>query len=491
ANIRCGNSLIGSDYYQQATLGLMDDETMYRINAFDWEKGFPRAMAAGGFDAVIGNPPYVRQEALKKQKEYLKSHYKVYHGVADLYTYFIEKSLGLLKPVGLFSMIVSNKWLRSAYGRPLRSLLTTHASVLEIVDFAGLPVFSGATVRTLILVCVPRPGQTESVCYLAPVPLDDFRAIHSGEQVTELVVERAIHLPAQNMSSAGWSLSSPAVQALVEKTRKSATPLKAYAGPPFFGIKTGLNKAFIVGRETRDRLVASDPRNADIIRPVVGGRDVRRYSIEFKSKYLIWTYIGVPIRHFPAVFDHLHQYKGQLQKRSDQGDHWWELRACDYYDRFSWPKIMYPDIATSCRFVVDREGYLGTNTTYFIPGDDLYLLGILNSALGNFYLAEACAGLEGGGTTYLRFFGQYMEAFPVRTIDFDDPSDVARHDRMVALVERMLARHNQLADAKTPQTNNVLQQQIEVTDRAIDTLVYELYELTDEEIAIVEKESMS
>jgi hypothetical protein len=150
------------------------------------------------------------------------------------------------------------------------------------------------------------------------------------------------------------------------------------------------------------------------------------------------------------------------------------------------PKIIFPDIATTPRFALDDVGYVGTNTTYFIPQRDLYLLGLLNSKLAGCYFRAVCAGLEGKNETYLRFFGQYLERFPVRTIDFSDPADVARHDRMVALVERMLDLHRRRAAAKTPHEQSVLQAQIDATDRQIDRLVYELYGLAEEEIRIVE-----
>jgi hypothetical protein len=162
------------------------------------------------------------------------------------------------------------------------------------------------------------------------------------------------------------------------------------------------------------------------------------------------------------------------------------LRACDYYARFSEPKIIYPDIATSCRFTLDRDGYFGTNTTYFIPGDDLYLLGILNSRLASRYFSHVCAGLEGGGTVYLRFFGQYLNDFPIRTIDFTNRADVARHDRMVSLVKPMLDLHKRVAAEQVPHAKTMLQRQIEATDRQIDALVYELYGLTEAEVAVVE-----
>ncbi len=196
----------------------------------------------------------------------------------------------------------------------------------------------------------------------------------------------------------------------------------------------------------------------------------------------------MPIDEYPAIFAHLKQFQDKLQKRWDKGNFWWELRACDYYNQFEQPKIIYPDIATTCRFTLDHDRYFSTNTTYFIPGDDLYLLGILNSKLGQFYFTEVCAGLEGGGKTYLRFFGQYLKEFPIRTINFDDPTDKARHEQMVQLVERMLALHRQMASEGVPHAKKLLQRQIEATDGQIDKLVYELYALTEAEIKIVERQ---
>jgi uncharacterized protein YjhX (UPF0386 family) len=484
-NIKCGNSLIGPDYFEAQLLP--DEDEMRRVNPFDWKAEFPEAMTAGGFDVVIGNPPYVRQEALGDQKQYFQQNYKVYHGIADLYTYFIEQGLELLKSTGLFGMIVSNKWLRAAYGQSLREFLTDDVSVLQVVDLAGLPVFANATVRTIILICSPHPKQSDTIRYLAPVSLEDFHTIHNGERLQELVDQRAVDLPVSGLSPDGWSLSGCDTRQLMERIKQVSVPLKTYIqGKPYRGIITGLNKALIIDRATRDRLIAEDPRSAEVIKPLLAGRDVRRYAIEFKDRHLIWTYIGVPIDRYPTVFDHLKQFQPQLQKRWDKGNFWWELRACDYYDRFEKPKIIYPDIATTCRFALDRDGYFSSNTTYFIPSDDLYLLGILNSKLGQFYFSEVCAGLEGGGTTYLRFFGQYLEGFPICTINFDDPEVVARYDKMVSLVERMLELHKKLAAATIPADKKLYQRQIEATDRQIDALAYELYGLTEGEIGVVE-----
>ena len=221
------------------------------------------------------------------------------------------------------------------------------------------------------------------------------------------------------------------------------------------------------------------------MKPAIAGRDVRRYAIDFKGRYLVWSYVGVPIERYRAILRHLKQHQRKLQKRCDKGNFWWELRGCQYYEKLDQPKIIYPDIATECRFALDRDGYFGSNTTYFIPGEDLYLLGILNSRLARFYFSQVCAGLESRGTTYLRFFGQYIENFPVRAVAFSDPVDKARHDRMAELVERMLHLHKRLGSAKTPDEKTRLEREIKYTDNEIDRFVYDLYGLTEDEITIV------
>jgi type I restriction-modification system DNA methylase subunit len=487
-NIKCGNSLIGPDFHQGRQMNLLDSEDTYRINPFDWENEFPDIMRQGGFDTVIGNPPYVRQEGLGEAKIYFLSHYKTFRPTADLYVNFIERGIGLLKKTGLFGMIVSNKWLRAAYGKPLREFLSHNTSVLEVVDLAGLPVFAKATVRTIILICSRIRKQTSTIRYLAPVPLEDFRTINSGDRLKEFSDERGLELPVSSLSPDGWSLSGGSAKHVIEKMRQVAVPLNSYIkSKPFFGIKTGLNQAFVIDHETRNRLVAEDRKSSEIIKPLLVGRDISRYKVTFAKRYLIWTYLGVPIQKYPAILRHLKEFQPKLQKRWDKGNFYWELRACDYYDKFSKPKIIYPDIATNCRFALDLEGYFSSNTTYFIPSYDLYLLGILNSTLAQFYFSEVCAGLEGGGSTYLRFFGQYLEEFPVRTIDISRSPDNDLHSQMVKLAEQMLSLHKQLTETKTPDERTRIERQIDATDHQIDRLVYELYRLTDNEIRIVEK----
>ena len=508
-NVKCGNSLIGPDFYERpptadrrrlpdggrpsAVGGQLSflppaDDDLLRVNAFDWRAEFRGIMANGGFDAVIGNPPYVRQESLKEYKGYFEAAYKTFRSTADLYVGFIEKGHEVLKPGGLFGMIVSNKWLRAAYGRPLREYLTQEVSLVELVDFAGLPVFPDATVRTIIVISTRSQPRGEPIRYLPPPSMEQFKLIRDSAQIEELVRNNGLNLSLQSLNADGWSLTGQDKALLIEKLRRAAVTLGEYlpGHRVYRGLITGLNEAFILNEQQRASLIREDPNSAEIIKPVVGGREVRRYGVHSKSKYILWTYIGVPIRKYPAVFNHLKSYQTKLEPRWDKGNHWWELRACDYYDKFEQPKIIYPDIATTCRFTLDTEGYFSTNTTYFIPGDDLYLLGLLNSRVAQFYFTQVCAGLEGGDTVYLRFFGQYMDGFPVRRIDPTNPTDVAQHDHLVALVQQMLDLHQRHAAEGNPQMKTMLQRQIDATDRQIDRVVYGLYGLTAEEVEVVE-----
>jgi hypothetical protein len=252
-------------------------------------------------------------------------------------------------------------------------------------------------------------------------------------------------------------------------------------------VVSGLSNAFVIDETIRRAILDSDPAADAIIKPFVNGRDVRRYYIEHKELYLIYTFHGVKIERYPAIERHLRPFKEALLKRATRQE-WYELQQPQlrFAPFMGSPKIIFPDIATTARFALDNIGYFGSNTTYFIPRRDLYLLGLLNSRLGQFYFVRTCAGLEGKNDIYLRFFGQYLEGFPIRTIDFTSPADVARHDQVVTLVERMLELHRKLAAEQVPHARTVLQRQIDATDRQIDALVYELYGLTDAEIAIVE-----
>ncbi len=492
-NIRCGNSLVAPDYfdYKQAHPFNMDERK--RVNPFDWRTGFPTVMAAGGFDAVIGNPPYVRQESLKEQKEYYQSRYAVYQGTADLYAYFIEKGISLLRPGGIFSYIVANKWMRANYGKPLRKFLLTK-QIDEIVDFGDLPVFKTATTYPCIL-RVSNNKPAKEFC-VSKVETLDFPSLDAYVQEHRHPMDQA------TLTDGGWTLGDKRTEQLLKKLQSVGTPLEEYVmGAIYRGIITGLNEAFVINDKTKNKLIDTDTKSATIIKPFLTGKDIKRYVPPEPGKNLIlmpkgWTNLHSGDvknkwkwfkENYPAIAQHLEPFAEAAEIRCDKGDYWWELRACEYYGEFEKPKIFYPDIAPRGYFTLDETGnFFCANSGYFIGNDQKYLLGVLNSRLITFYYSKIAALIRGG---YLRFFTQDIAKLPIYTPDFDTLADKARHDKMVALVTKMLELHKYLPQAKTDQEKRLVQQDIEASDVRIDALVYELYGLTAEEIGVIEGKS--
>jgi len=487
-NIKCGNSLIGPDFYDGQT-SLFDEEEMYRVNAFDWEAEFPEIMGRGGFDAVIGNPPYVRQEELGEFKTYFQKRYQVYHGVADLYAYFIEKGVSLLRHGGVFSYIVASKWMRANYGQPLRAWLKGK-NIEEIVDFGDLRVFQKATTYP----CIIRISNESQHDLFIVVQINTL----SFTNLSDYVEEHLYLVRQSDLDDSGWSLVDERSQRLIEKLRRSKIPLAEYvSGKIYRGILTGYNEAFVIDAQTRENLIYEDPNSVELIKPFLVGKDIKRYQTPRSDRYLIFTRRGVEIENYPAIKRHLTQFKDRLMPKplNWKGDKWngrkpgkykwYEIQDITaYYAEFEKGKILWPGISAQVgAFAFDDNGYYGNDNNQLIISDDKYLLGILNSSLIRTILKSICDKVQGG---FYRLKIIYVERLPIRTIDFSDPEDVARHDKMVKLVENMLDLNKRLAEAKTGHEKTLLSRQIEATDRQIDALVYELYGLSEEEIAIVE-----
>jgi len=484
-NIKCGNSLIGWDILEDNP-GLGQEE-IERINPFDWEREFAEVFGRGGFDVVIGNPPYVRQEGLGEFKGYFQKHYLVYHGTADLCTYFMELGVSLLRRKGIFSYIVANKWMRANYGQPLRAWLQEQC-IEEIIDFGDLQIFQGATTYPCIIrISNNAPNTSFGVTQIRTL---DFQSL------IDYVKENHYTVSQSDLDDKGWSLSEGQTQKLLNKLCENGLNLADYVGAEVhYGIKTGLNDVFVIDSHIRKKLIDEDPRSLELIRPFLAGREIKRYRLPLPEKYLIFTRHGVNIDEYPAIKRYLIQFKDRLMPRPKDwtsgewlgrkpGSYqWYEIQdTVDYYLEFEKPKIMYLVFQVKPTFTFDEVGTYANNAVWIIPKSDKYLLGILNSKMGWFLISKYCTQIQRGYQLIFKYFGK----IPIHPIDFSDPADVARHDRMVALVEQMLALHKQLPQARTPHEQTALGRQIEATDRQIDALVYELYGLTEEEIGIVE-----
>ncbi|HEY8506050.1 MAG TPA: TaqI-like C-terminal specificity domain-containing protein, partial [Gemmataceae bacterium] len=354
-----------------------------------------------------------------------QEHYEAYDGVADLYVYFYELALNLLRPGGRLGFIVTNKWMRAGYGEPLRRLLGKSAWVESVVDFGhAKQIFPDADVFPSILVArKPADGSQQEVPRVCAIPREQLRV----DDLSRQIEAEGFPIPRARLGAEPWSLEPPGVAELMEKIRRTGLPLREFAGvAPLYGIKTGFNEAFLMDTPTKERLVAADPKSADLFRPYLRGQDVKRWCAEWTGLWMLamkssanhlwpWAEAGekadaVFQATYPAIHAHLSEYRRQLTQRQDQGQYWWELRACAYWDQFDKPKIMYQDIAWQPRFCLDVAGTLSNNTVYFLPTNDLWVLAVLNSPVAWWY---SWRNAQHGKDEALRFFAAFMEEFPV------------------------------------------------------------------------------
>ncbi|MBN2896308.1 MAG: Eco57I restriction-modification methylase domain-containing protein [Campylobacterales bacterium] len=383
--IKSGNSLISDPVVDE--------------HAFDWEAEFPEVFQNGGFDIIVGNPPYVRQELLHVgHKEYFKTRYATYHGAADLYIFFVEKGYSLLRDGGKFGYIFPNKWMRSGYGEALRAWLGDKR-IEEIIDFGDLRVFEEATTYPLILTLHKgaAPGTFRSL-QMNTLEFGDLRSFVREHHT--LSDQNALHVK-------GWTLGDGRTQALLEKIEQSGVRLGEYVqGEIYRGVLTGLNEAFVIDAPTRARLIDEDAASAQIIKPFLAGRDIKRYETPEAQNYLIFTRRGINIDAYPAVKAHLEQYKERLMPkpkgfsgtwngRKEGSYEWYELQdTVGYWEAFERPKILYQEIATFSAFTYEENCFFANNKVFILPNASLFLLGILNSKVVWFFLGMTASNTK-------------------------------------------------------------------------------------------------
>jgi hypothetical protein len=364
--------------------------------------------------------------------------------------------------------------------------------VLSVLDFGGLPVFEKAKDTYVCIPLIAKTNQPERV-EVSHIPSLEI------SNLADYAATNHFTIPHQRLSSEAWALKSDKEAAVFDKVMKAGKPLGEYVERKFFrGVTTGLNEAFVINSATRKTLISKNKASTELIKPLLVGEDVRRYHIENPDLWLIFTRRGVDIDRYPAIREYLARWKAELTPKKSSNDkvgrkpghyQWYEIQdEVAYYPIFDGPKIIFPDICKAPRFFLNRSGTYLANTAYALGVDDTYLLGILNSQMFWFAISNISIpfGIRAGKYRY-RLVYQYMEKVPIRTINFSDISDKARHDNMVTLVERMLDLHKRLKTENTPDDKIKLQRQIDATDKQIDQLVYELYGLTAEEIRIVEE----
>lgn len=531
-------------------------------NAFEWRFEFPEVLNDDGdfvgFDVVIGNPPYIRQEEIKHQKKYFQTNYATYHSMADLYVFFIEKSVQISASNGILSLITNNKWLLAGYGEPLRAYLLKKR-LLEIINFGDRQVFADATTYPSILTFQNQEVNTVEQRKASEAIIDEMQdfAIHFNiiKEISDLpdwikqglvlnqsiedidiftdnlsqllnykkelnglfaqmqkmlkriqmmrlqlaekiefrltvldnqdfeslneYVEANSHLVIQNnLNPQPWMIGRNDANTLLMKIASQYPKLEEYIGEMGkYGIKTGLTEAFVIDKEMAESMIQQNPVNKQHLYPFLLGRNIKPYTAGIPENYLIkfdkgFTKNNISENHekwmadkFPELFNHLITYQEKAAQRTDKGDFWWELRACDYYDKFTKPKIMYQVLQVKPCFIYDEEGLFCNNSMWFIPSDNKVLLGILNSKMGWWLISKYCTAIQNGYQLIWRYFSQ----IPIATGN-DTISAQITH-----LVDEVLKYKKVYPITDTTDLEN-----------QIDQLVYELYGLTEEEIRIVE-----
>ncbi|MBF0389117.1 MAG: Eco57I restriction-modification methylase domain-containing protein [Desulfamplus sp.] len=508
-NIKCGNSLIGTDFYDNENT-LFNEDEIYRINAFDWNIEFSAIMQNGGFDAIIGNPPYVRIQAMKEWSPlevgfYRKQYFAASKGNYDIYVVFVEQGLNLLNPKGVIGFILPHKFFNSNYGEPLRRLLSEGKHLSQIVHFGDQQVFSGATTYTCLLFL--NKSDNEQLKF---IKIDDLKEWNKVEGV----------IPLSKLTKTEWNFVIGKGASLFERLNEMPVKLGDIAYL-YVGLQTDADDVYIVEeiRQDNERVLCESKatgkqhwfENYHLKAFLKGSINIRRYSFTATiTKRLIFPYETINnksvliskekyLQSLPLTWAYLQENSARLRLRNKaaMGENWYGYVYKKNHTRFEQSKLLVPSIAIGSTFSIDLYGRFyfagsgggggggyGITLHSDIAFSQMYLLGILNSSLLSFYLKKISTPFRGG---YIALNRQYIEKLPIRTIDFTNPTDKAEHDLMVSLVERMLDLHKMLNESNLQQEKIVITRQIEGTDRQIDQLVYNLYGLTEDEIAVVEK----
>ncbi|RIK62042.1 restriction endonuclease subunit M, partial [candidate division KSB1 bacterium] len=497
SNIKCGNSLIGPDFYEQQ-LNLIDDEERLRINAFDWQAEFAEIMNAGGFDAVIGNPPYIRIQTMKEWapvevEVYKQSYQAASAGNYDIYVVFVEKGLGLLNKSGRLGFILPHKFFNAKYGEALRALIAKGKHLSHVVHFGDQQIFAGATTYTCLLF-LDKAGRDE--CHF--VKIDDVESWRIENKAVEGKIA------ASSIASAEWNFAVGRGADLFEKFGRMPVKLGDVAQRIFQGFKTGADSVFILEEHSNGKYYSKALESVihietKYLRPLYKSGEMKRYYLHKNSRFVIFPYRDGTLIGWreisakaPKTAEYLRSCKEILAKREKgrwAGEQWYCYSRNQALEVVSNAKILTADLNPSANYCFDELGKAcfpgGAAGGYGIilnQSEYLYILGLLNSKAVDYYHKQISTNFRGG---WYGYDAKVIRNIPIRTINFSDPADKTRHDRMVALVERMLALHQQLAAAKVGHDKTALQRQIEATDKQIDQLVYELYGLSEEEIKII------
>lgn len=455
------------------------DETfsLDNLNPFEWRFEFPEILDENGdfmgFDLIIANPPYIRQEAIKEQKDILKNKFKIFCGTADIYTYFFELGLNILKNDGILSFITSNKFFRASYGQNLRDFMLKNAQIQSITDLNGLKVFDSAIVDTAVTILQKQKASKS------------HKFSFSNQKTKTLKGSEILEISQNDLSSESFIFLNPLEANLKAKIERLGTPLKDWDINIYRGVTTGLNEAFIIDEKTYNEILKNCSgefeleRTKNIIKPVLRGRDIKRYCYNWNNFYIIETYpaLNLDIEEFPSLKNYLSRFLPQIEQsgekgcRSKTGNKWFEIQAnTAYYKCFNEPLLVWKELGRNFAFAITQAGVACEATTSFIYCDKKiipYLLALLLSKLIYWYILQVAADKTGTGD--LRIKPQGIVKIPIPQIT---PKNQILADEIINLVDKILKETDENERANL--------------SSEIDKLVYQIYDLNADEIALIE-----
>lgn len=442
-------------------------------NAFEWRFEFPEVLNDQGdfvgFDVVIGNPPYVQLQSIKEMsKQYEKLNFSTYTSMGDLYALFYEKGNDLLKQEGLLCFITGSAWMRANYGKQLRDYLKNKTKIIDLIDFSDCEIFDSATVLTNILLFKKSNIEIQSKGIR-------FTRKDQNRLVDLESIYKVEYIEIDEFPESSWIISEKNSFNIKNKVENQGIKLKDWNIKINRGILTGFNDAFIIDSNTKEEIIRKDPKSEEIIKPLLRGRDIKKYYHDYQNLWLINVHNGIkekgiePIKidDYPAIKDFLNIYWDKLEIRFDQGATPYNLRNCAYLDEFELPKIIYSDITKLMPFTLDKEKFFTNDRCFFITGSDIeFLVCLLNSKLFQFCFESDFPELQGNSKKMIKVV---FEQIPLKYISEKDQQPfIEKVDQILAI-----KKDNPLADTS-------------VLEREIDWMVYGLYGLSEEEINIVE-----
>jgi hypothetical protein len=486
-HIRCGNALIGPDYFDLGQTHPYNYREEKKVNPFAWHAAFPEVTDRGGFNAVIGNPPSATLDYTREVKKYLQTRYAVYQRSPDLTPYFIEKGISLLTPGGTLSVFVSSAWLRAGDGKPLRRYLMNR-QIKEIIDFRGVGnEIKGSCILLVSNTRAALPFRAVKVKNLTFADLDEYLRSHGHP-----VDQTALH-------DGGWTLEDTRTPVILGKIRAAGKPLEEYVmGRLTRGTDTRYPPASVIDEQTKKRMVMEDPQKGLLLKPFLRAKDIHRYARPRPGRYLILKPGRWPASHadnspdpgkqlserYPVVPGHPEQSGLAEIPGPDYPQDPADVHTCS---RSSvQPRIITPSLAEKPSFTLDTRGLAADEQITIVPQPDLYLLGILNSRVMDFFIRATTPENHG---PYSPYTPRSLSRIPVYTPDFDNPTDRSRYYRIEMLVTRLLDLYEQIRILTPGHEQCQVMKEIDTIEEAIDDTVYSLYGLTKADRLFVNEET--